>query len=627
MQKKQLTISVLVSGRKDTTEKCLDSLKNLRGQLDCELILVDTGCDEKLRQVVERYTDQVIDFTWCDDFAKARNCALEKANGEWFLYLDDDEWFEDTEPIVSFLQSEESREYDQAVYKARNYSNKQGTKYTDEWVSRMIRLQPDTRFVGKVHEYLSPARGKCRQIDAYVHHYGYAFQNAADKEKHFRRNEPLVLEMIAQEPGNMQWRTQLVQEYASVKDAQKLRGAAEEALQMIAREDQFSANQCRGAFYSAVIISYFLEENYKEAYTQAAAFLEDGRNSTQCRCSLLNYAAESAFKIAEYHMAEQYAMQYMELYTKLREQPETDEQKKIILDSIIFVKDAISEDVYHKNLLYWTVCMIRQEKSAEIGPEQTEQVQQYIDVLLQGNGDFLRMPEQVWEIGRARVVDLEEMLLQLDFSQWIAAVTVVASGTTPAELKRMEKQIRGIQTKENIRYSYYRMRFADILVLVEEEGQAGYVDLRNHFAAFASTTLEFYQQIYRPEAFEGEMEMLPDHCRAAVWAQRMLDCGGQEWEEMLRCLRKCARAYPQLGEIVKKFADLIGKEQEQAAEEAQAASEELQAMVLQVKPKIMVMLEHGMTAEAYQVVQQLRQMLPDHPEVEKLDILVRSKLM
>ena len=33
------------------------------------------------------------EFKWCDDFAKARNAGLEKCTGEWFMYIDDDEWF------------------------------------------------------------------------------------------------------------------------------------------------------------------------------------------------------------------------------------------------------------------------------------------------------------------------------------------------------------------------------------------------------------------------------------------------------------------------------------------------------------------------------------------------------
>ena len=90
-----LTISLLASSRTATLERCLDSLKPLLLEVPAELIVVFTGTDERVRQIAERYTDQVIPFTWCNDFSAARNEGLKRAKGEWFLYLDDDEWFDD----------------------------------------------------------------------------------------------------------------------------------------------------------------------------------------------------------------------------------------------------------------------------------------------------------------------------------------------------------------------------------------------------------------------------------------------------------------------------------------------------------------------------------------------------
>ena len=55
---------------------------------------------------VREYTDNIVSFDWCDDFAAARNAGLEHAKGEWFLYLDDDEWFEDVTTIIDFFQSD-----------------------------------------------------------------------------------------------------------------------------------------------------------------------------------------------------------------------------------------------------------------------------------------------------------------------------------------------------------------------------------------------------------------------------------------------------------------------------------------------------------------------------------------
>ena len=102
-----LTISMLVSGREKTTEKSLQSLQPLREQLGAEIILTDTGCTPEYLEKIRGLADCVLKFTWCNDFAKARNVGLEAARGQWFMFIDDDEWFEDVAPIIAFFQSGE----------------------------------------------------------------------------------------------------------------------------------------------------------------------------------------------------------------------------------------------------------------------------------------------------------------------------------------------------------------------------------------------------------------------------------------------------------------------------------------------------------------------------------------
>ena len=95
-KKPVLSISLLVSnGRTDTIRKCMESLVPLRRAIPSELIVVDTGCTDGSVEIAREYADQVVNFTWCNDFAAARNAGLCKCSGEWFLFLDDDEWFED----------------------------------------------------------------------------------------------------------------------------------------------------------------------------------------------------------------------------------------------------------------------------------------------------------------------------------------------------------------------------------------------------------------------------------------------------------------------------------------------------------------------------------------------------
>ena len=93
----KLTISLLVSNQIGTIRKCMESLKPILDAVPSELIVVDTvgpeNSDGSL-DIAREYADQVVRFEWCDDFAAARNAGLSRAKGEWFLYVDDDEWFE-----------------------------------------------------------------------------------------------------------------------------------------------------------------------------------------------------------------------------------------------------------------------------------------------------------------------------------------------------------------------------------------------------------------------------------------------------------------------------------------------------------------------------------------------------
>ena len=96
-----LSISLLASNRPDTIRRCLDSLKPIMEQISSELILVDTSEREEIHKILTEYTNKVITFHWCNDFAKARNAGLKEAKGEWFLFLDDDEWFTESSPVPS----------------------------------------------------------------------------------------------------------------------------------------------------------------------------------------------------------------------------------------------------------------------------------------------------------------------------------------------------------------------------------------------------------------------------------------------------------------------------------------------------------------------------------------------
>ena len=248
-----LTISILISDRPDTVRKCLESVQPLLKAVPSELILTDTGCGEQVRSIIEEYTDHIIRFKWCNDFSKARNVGLKQAKGKWFLFLDDDEWFEDTTEIIDFFNSGEYKQYGMGAYYQRNYGNREGTLYSDLLVGRMTRLEPDVKFVYSIHEYINRVVGKVKKFNVFVHHYGYVYDTKEALHAHARRNiEPLLKELKAA-PNDMKLVLQLAQEYNVIDEYEKSIAVSKEAIE-IAKKNPIKNRFCLASLYANVIL-------------------------------------------------------------------------------------------------------------------------------------------------------------------------------------------------------------------------------------------------------------------------------------------------------------------------------------------------------------------------------------
>jgi len=268
-----LTISILISNRPDTVRKCLDSVKPLLEAVPSELILTDTGCGEKVRTIIEEYTDHIIDFEWCKDFAKARNVGLRAARGEWFLFLDDDEWFDDVTEIVKFFTSGEHKKYGYGLYIQRNYMDKDAVYHSDLLVARMIRLGPKVAFMYPIHECFNCVPGKVKNFNVFVHHYGYAYDSLEEARAHAMRNVELLLVEHKKYPRNMKHTLQLAQEYNSIKEWEKSLEISLEGIR-IAESGPVELEFCTPSNYANVVQNYMRLNRVEEGIEAGERFLQ-----------------------------------------------------------------------------------------------------------------------------------------------------------------------------------------------------------------------------------------------------------------------------------------------------------------------------------------------------------------
>ncbi|KRN30708.1 glycosyltransferase [Liquorilactobacillus mali] len=206
-----LTISLLVSNHLDSVQKCMDSLLPILNQVPSELIVVDTVGAEKSDgslQVATEYADLVVSYEWNNDFAAARNAGLKKGRGKWFLFLDDDEWFDDVSELVAFFNNEkEYSKYGSLSYIRRNYHNLEGTNYSKNIETRCVRLTENTEFKSPIHEYLSPIYVPTKATNVFMHHFGYVGKSLDGK---LERNESIMREGLESNPYDMHLWAQLV---------------------------------------------------------------------------------------------------------------------------------------------------------------------------------------------------------------------------------------------------------------------------------------------------------------------------------------------------------------------------------------------------------------------------------
>ena len=260
-----LSISMLISGR-DEMEKSLNSLLYFKNAFPTEIILVDTGCNEEQRALAEQYADKIINFTWCNDFGAARNAGLKEAQGEWFMYLDDDEWFENPQEIISFFTTGEYRKYNSASYIVRNYMDPNGNNYIDSYPSRMVKLNSSIHFVGRIHEFLTPFCEPRKEFNDFVHHYGYVYKNEQEHVKHVWRNIEPLLVIRKEYPGDPRWIMQLDQEYFSAYDYEKVITTSIEGLE---EWRKYKKNLTYmpihiGAIYAYLLLAFENLERYQE---------------------------------------------------------------------------------------------------------------------------------------------------------------------------------------------------------------------------------------------------------------------------------------------------------------------------------------------------------------------------
>jgi glycosyltransferase involved in cell wall biosynthesis len=191
---KLVSAAVIVRDEENHIAACLQSIA---GVVD-EIIVADTGSCDRSREIAAAHGARVVDYAWHDDFAAARNYAIDQAIGDWILYIDADE---------------RARAYDRRILQGelgdpglcactvRFYPRTGCTAYPEH---RLFRRDPRIRFRSAIHETIMPdlhrivaaGEGRIGSSQLTIDHLGYD----GDQSHKAERNLPLLLRQLRADP-------------------------------------------------------------------------------------------------------------------------------------------------------------------------------------------------------------------------------------------------------------------------------------------------------------------------------------------------------------------------------------------------------------------------------------------
>ena len=203
-----LSVCMIVRNESHHLPKALASVKGIAA----EIVVVDTGSTDDTVSIATAMGAKVLHFEWIDDFAAARNSAIEAATQPWILSLDADQMLasDSASALVTALKRTDCMAQVVTIdlYGPPTTSSEPTIGHSEVELAfkslRLFRNHPQIRFSGRVHEDVSKSLLRLSQSHwpdsgVVLADHGYAQPEERDRKRH--RNL-LLLRRVHQEQPN-----------------------------------------------------------------------------------------------------------------------------------------------------------------------------------------------------------------------------------------------------------------------------------------------------------------------------------------------------------------------------------------------------------------------------------------
>lgn len=199
--KVRISQCMIVKNEEENIEKALSWGKGIMW----EQIVVDTGSTDRTVELAQAKGAKVFSFPWIDDFAAAKNYAIEQAKGEWIAFLDADEYMvsEDAKQLYTVIAGLKEDSFD-GISTGWQQIGENGAITSSGTQIRFFRNRPDLRYRRRIHEQLVSMTGRELHVgdvtrELSIFHTGYQGK-ALEGGKKASRNQKLILKELEDHP-------------------------------------------------------------------------------------------------------------------------------------------------------------------------------------------------------------------------------------------------------------------------------------------------------------------------------------------------------------------------------------------------------------------------------------------
>lgn len=162
-----LSVVVLTKNEENNIVDCLESLSFCD-----EIIIIDDNSNDRTLELLKNFKVKLYERSLNDDFSVQRNFGLEKANGDWVLFIDADERVTPLLKKEILYKIEASGEVSGFYFRRKDYFIGRPLNYGETASIRLLRLVKKSKgfWQGRVHEIMKIS-GKTELMENPIIHY------------------------------------------------------------------------------------------------------------------------------------------------------------------------------------------------------------------------------------------------------------------------------------------------------------------------------------------------------------------------------------------------------------------------------------------------------------------------